>query len=126
MPPHVLDSVYLVKTTRVRFVSRQLYPPTWLLFTRRAGGRDRVYKDECAYTFATPAHEGGLFVNLATWESVCADLLDLDRMKSSMTLYLWHRDVRVALPPSESEKPRPTELAIGTEQGFQTDDKKFR
>lgn len=29
-----------------------------------AGAFDRVYKDECMYTFATPEHADGLFTNL--------------------------------------------------------------
>lgn len=94
----------------------------------RAPGRaDRVYKDECMYTFATPEHEAGLFVNMKTWEGVCRDLLELDAFKSGCPVYLWERHVRVPLSQEERERQKepPKELAIGTQGGFQSESRRF-
>lgn len=33
-----------------------------------AGPHDRVYKDECAFSFDTPESPGGLYVNLTTFQ----------------------------------------------------------
>jgi ubiquitin carboxyl-terminal hydrolase 5/13 len=32
------------------------------------GHYDKVYKNECMYTFDTPESPGGLYVNLKTWQ----------------------------------------------------------
>lgn len=31
---------------------------------RTPGHHDKVYKEECMYSFATPESEGGIFINL--------------------------------------------------------------
>ena len=46
---------------RVRAAMRGLKAP---------GHYDKVYKEECMYSFDTPESPGGLFVNLRTWQ-VC-------------------------------------------------------
>ena len=33
-----------------------------------AGRHDKVYKDECVFSFATPETPGGLFINLTTFQ----------------------------------------------------------
>jgi ubiquitin carboxyl-terminal hydrolase 5/13 len=32
---------------------------------------DKVYKDECMYSFDNPESPGGLFVNLKTYQVIC-------------------------------------------------------
>ncbi len=32
------------------------------------GPQDKVYKDECVYSFDSPFSDGGLFVNMATFQ----------------------------------------------------------
>ena len=32
------------------------------------GHHDKVYKDECMFSFDTPESPGGLFINLRTWQ----------------------------------------------------------
>lgn len=47
---------------RVRAGMRGLQPP---------GHYDKVYKDECMYSFDTPESPGGLFVNLRSYQVSC-------------------------------------------------------
>mmetsp|Transcript_68344 Transcript_68344/g.192737 ORF Transcript_68344/g.192737 Transcript_68344/m.192737 type:complete len:826 (+) Transcript_68344:80-2557(+) len=84
---------------------------------------DKVYKDECAYTFDTPYSDKGLCVNLKSWHGVSADMVDLDVQRSGGKgcLYLVQKFLRV-----EREKPAdgaedPTRLAIGVPGGFLED-----
>ena len=37
---------------------------------RAPGHFDRVYKEECLFSFDTPLSPGGLYVNLATWQVI--------------------------------------------------------
>ena len=69
-------------------------------------GGDRVYKDECVYSFQTPVSladvmvtycknyppsqesEGGLYVGLSSFTGLGPDYLDLHHRKTGETLYL--------------------------------------
>lgn len=82
---------------------------------------DKVFKDECIYTFDTPFSEGGLAVNLRTWQGVALDMIDLDLQRSGgKGLYLLQKFRR-----EEKQKPadeqEPTKMAIGVEGGFMDD-----
>ncbi|MEW5315258.1 MAG: hypothetical protein WDW38_006701 [Sanguina aurantia] len=59
-----------------------------------AGHHDRVYKEECCYSFDTPESPEGLFVNLTTLQGFGAQYVGLDHERTSNVLYLhelWHR-----------------------------------
>jgi len=88
---------------------------------------DKVFKDECAFTFDTPFSENGLCVNLKSWLGVSTDLvaLDLKRSGSQGGLYLQQRFRRVPKekPADEPAAVEPTKLAIGVAGGFLLDDK---
>mmetsp|Transcript_68644 Transcript_68644/g.123711 ORF Transcript_68644/g.123711 Transcript_68644/m.123711 type:complete len:837 (+) Transcript_68644:196-2706(+) len=80
---------------------------------------DKVFKDECVFTFDTPFSEGGLCVNLKSWIGVGADVLDLDvqRCGGQGELYLVQKFKRIPkVKPADDE---PTKLAIGVPGGFQ-------
>ena len=62
---------------------------------RAPGPRDRVYKDECAFSFDTPLSPGGLFVNLGSWQAFGAEYVELDRQRSGCRLYLHEQWTRV-------------------------------
>mmetsp|Transcript_67027 Transcript_67027/g.187406 ORF Transcript_67027/g.187406 Transcript_67027/m.187406 type:complete len:831 (+) Transcript_67027:144-2636(+) len=64
---------------------------------------DKVYKDECVFTFDTPFSPQGLFVNLKTWYGFGADVVDLDvkRNGGAGGLYLQQRFHR-----KEKEQPK--------------------
>jgi Variant UBP zinc finger len=51
----------------------------------------QVYKEECAFSFATPLAPGGLFLNMKTWQSFSEQFLDLDRSRTGTALYLWEK-----------------------------------
>ncbi|CAJ1402873.1 unnamed protein product [Effrenium voratum] len=82
---------------------------------------DKVYKDECIYTFDTPFSEGGLAVNLRTWQGVAADMLDLDVQRGGKGgLYLLQK-FRREEKPKDPDAKEPTKMAIGVEGGFLDD-----
>ena len=61
---------------------------------RAPGPRDRVYKDECVFSFDTPLSPGGLYVNLASWHAFGAEYVELDHKRTGCQLYLhehWSR-----------------------------------
>ena len=62
---------------------------------RAPGPRDRVYKDECAFSFDTPLSPGGLFVNLGSWQAFGAEYAELDHQRSGCRLYLHEQWTRV-------------------------------
>jgi len=84
---------------------------------------ERIWKDECAFTFATPYAENGLFVNLETFQAFSVEYLELDQERTGNELYLqikWRKVVKkeVEKPKVENEKGPPTKMAIGIEGGF--------
>lgn len=91
--------------------------------------RDRVYKDECMFSFDTPESPGGLFTSLTTWQSFGADYVDLDFTRNGNPLYLkqlWKRIVleKTGDDPRVAEKV-PSKIAIGVEGGFDVDKKQY-
>jgi Variant UBP zinc finger len=51
----------------------------------------QVYKEECAFSFATPLAPDGLFLNMKTWQSYSKQFLELDRSRTGNALYLWEK-----------------------------------
>ena len=51
----------------------------------------QVYKEECAFSFATPLAPSGLFLNMKTWQSYSEQFLELDRSRTGNALYLWEK-----------------------------------
>ena len=49
---------------------------------------DRIYKDECVYSFNTSEHDDGLYVCLKTFIGVSREFLDLHFRKTQSHLYL--------------------------------------
>jgi len=88
---------------------------------------DKVFKDECVFTFDTPFSENGLCVNLKSWLGVGTDMigLDLQRSGGGGGLYLLQQFRRVPKekPADEPAAAEPTKLAIGVQGGFMVDDK---
>jgi len=84
---------------------------------------DKVFKDECIYTFDTPFSEAGLAVNLRTWQGVAADMIDLDLQRSGGKggLYLVQKFRREEKVKPTDAAPEPTKMAIGVEGGFMDD-----
>eukprot|EP00878_Enallax_costatus_P013451 GHUV01014066.1.p1 GENE.GHUV01014066.1~~GHUV01014066.1.p1 ORF type:complete len:175 (+),score=35.05 GHUV01014066.1:307-831(+) len=107
---------------KVRAGMRGLQPP---------GHYDKVYKDECMYSFDTPESPGGLYINLKSYQGFGEEFVELDHQKSGNTLYLHLLWKRVPLSEEDkaaiaaaSEADKPTKLALGTDGGFSTDTQK--
>ncbi|WIA18510.1 hypothetical protein OEZ85_009963 [Tetradesmus obliquus] len=99
------------------------------------GHFDKVYKNECMYSFDTPESPGGLYVNLKTWQGFGEDYVELDQRKTGSTLYLHLLWKRVPIPEDElaaaaaaaaaaDAASKPTKLALGTEGGFAVEPQK--
>jgi len=74
---------------------------------------DDVYKDECIYSFVTPFHEKGLYVNLRYWHAVSTEFLQFDSSRTDNRWYLHQKFKKIPITKEE-----PTKLAIGVEGGF--------
>ncbi|TMW55911.1 hypothetical protein Poli38472_008559 [Pythium oligandrum] len=94
---------------------------TWDAFAARvrvAKASDRVYRDECLFSFDSAFSPEGIYTNLATFQSFGAPFVAVDRARSSVpTVYLHQRHVKVPKERDE-KKDEPTKLAIGGEGGF--------
>lgn len=49
---------------------------------------DKVFKDECMFCFCTALSEGGLYINLATFQAFCHHHVTLDQQRSGQALYV--------------------------------------
>lgn len=88
---------------------------------------DKVYKNECAYTFDSPESDGGLYLNVATRTAVCERFLSHERRKTGGVFYI--RQVWKRVPKEEpfvnAPDVAPSKLAIGVPGGFATDTPSF-
>lgn len=86
---------------------------------------DKVYKDECVYSFDSPFTDTGLYVNLVTYQGVGQRYLHIDAKKSNAVLYLHEKFLQIPRETSteSEEKQEITKLAIGVEGGFNTQKK---
>lgn len=93
---------------------------------------DRVHKDECALSFASPESEGGLFVCMNTFLGFGSQYVDRHYARTGQRAYL--HITRTRKPKSEDDgnsasghppKKKPTRLAIGIEGGFDVDQDQY-
>jgi len=104
---------------------------------RAPGSHDKVYKDECLYSFDTPFSPDGLYVNLKTWGGVGKDFLGFDSGKTGSTLYVHLKYTKVPVAEedeagkaskaeaTDAAAAGPTVLGIGVEGGFMLDSQKY-
>ena len=55
---------------------------------------DRVYKDECQYSYDTPLSTKGLYISLNSWQGFGHDYVEIDANRRGQQLYLhevWHK-----------------------------------
>ncbi|TDH68876.1 hypothetical protein CCR75_005557 [Bremia lactucae] len=85
---------------------------------RVAQASDRVYRDECVFSFDSALFPTGLYTNLATFLSYGAPYLVYDRSEAPIVyLYQQHkRKPRTSL--ASATEATPTKLAIGGSGGF--------
>lgn len=94
---------------------------------RSPSAYDRVFNDECLFSFHSPFSPSGLFVSLHSFQGFGADYVALDQEKAGKPrLYVHAKWTKVAKEPSSSSSDQPpTKMAIGVEQGFKPDEDKF-
>ncbi|CAL1541737.1 unnamed protein product [Lymnaea stagnalis] len=87
---------------------------------------EKVYKDECAFSFDNPESPDGLYICMNSFLGVGKRYLLQFFEKTGNGVFLQIRRFRKEIPKDEtSTADKPTKLAIGVEGGFQTDDKRF-
>lgn len=85
---------------------------------------DRVYKDECIYSYDTPESDDGLYICMKSFEAVGSEFLNYYFERYGHAVYLNHRRLKYKLnkPETCSENTvKPKRLAIGLEGGFDPD-----
>uniref|UniRef100_T1J4C8 Ubiquitin carboxyl-terminal hydrolase n=1 Tax=Strigamia maritima TaxID=126957 RepID=T1J4C8_STRMM len=90
---------------------------------------EKIYKDECAFSFDTPESENGLYICMNTFLGFGQDHVERHFRKTGNAVYLQllmrKRDISVEAPKN-SEGKKITRMAIGVEGGFDIDTgKKF-
>ncbi|OQR79005.1 ubiquitin carboxyl-terminal hydrolase 5-like [Tropilaelaps mercedesae] len=91
------------------------------LQVRYPAATDRVYKDECAYSFTTPESEDGLYVSLFSFLGFAKQHALDYAAKTGYKVFLHIK--RSKLKVEAKEAAVPTRLAIGLEGGFQDTNK---
>eukprot|EP00732_Lithocolla_globosa_P001515 Lithocolla_globosa_v1_NODE_769_length_3313_cov_85.298956.p1 type:complete len:961 gc:universal NODE_769_length_3313_cov_85.298956:2905-23(-) len=87
---------------------------------------DKVYREECCFSFDTPLSPDGLFVNLSSFRGYGKNFVEMDHQKTGNALYL---HLKRTLKPKEEAatsedgppKKKIKHLAIGVEGGFEVD-----
>ncbi|GAX82603.1 hypothetical protein CEUSTIGMA_g10029.t1 [Chlamydomonas eustigma] len=92
------------------------------------GNYQMVYKDECMFSFESPESEGGLFINLRTFQGFSEHYALMDHTKSGNALYLHEKWKKIPLNEEELEasKAAPEKMAIGGEGGFNIGAPKYK
>jgi ubiquitin carboxyl-terminal hydrolase 5/13 len=98
------------------------------------GPQDSIWKAECAYTFQNAYGSGGVLISLQNWVAYCQGSLDLSSeakggAKGGLFLRICKTKVEKEGGYGEGEQgvkdEAPTEFALGTENGFKTDEQKY-
>ncbi|XP_057320588.1 ubiquitin carboxyl-terminal hydrolase 5 [Microplitis mediator] len=88
---------------------------------------DKVYKDECVYSFDTPESPSGLYVSLTSFHGLGRDYVERYYNKTGHRIYLNIK--RIKEPSKEQAADGPakkiTRLAIGEPGGFNPNEKKY-
>jgi len=86
-------------------------------------GGDRVYKDECLYSYDTPESESGLYVCLNTFLGWSREHVEKYSQRTGNCVFLHIKRIKKELPPEKETEPEKkiARLAIGMEGGFNPD-----
>nr|XP_037284301.1 LOW QUALITY PROTEIN: ubiquitin carboxyl-terminal hydrolase 5-like [Rhipicephalus microplus] len=90
---------------------------------RTPGHADKVYKDECVFSFDTPESEGGLYVCLNTFLGFSKKYVERRYAKTGNAVYLHLKTTKKEVTDDRpaAKRAAPTKLAIGLEGGFDVD-----
>ncbi|KAK3551118.1 hypothetical protein QTP70_014016 [Hemibagrus guttatus] len=95
---------------------------------------DRVHKDECALSFASPESEGGLYVCMNSFLGFGSCFVERHHARTGQRAYLHIKRTRKPHTPKEDDgstgsgdppKKKPTRLAIGIEGGFDVEQEQY-
>lgn len=89
---------------------------------------DRIYKDECVYSFDTPDTSTGLYVNLTTFLGLGQDHVQRYYELTKYPVFLHIKRKRNEIPSGhqgDGPDKKITRLAIGTSDGFTPDQQKY-
>merc|ERR1719309_110693 len=91
---------------------------------RVPGPGDKVYKDECLYSFDSPESETGLYICLSKFIGVGRPYLEKYHQRTGRQVFLHTRKVKKE-PNGETEAvpEKVSRLAINMEGGFNTENK---
>lgn len=97
---------------------------------RLATANDKVYKDECAFSYDCPFSANGLYICLNRFIGMSKSFIPVHFDKTQSHLYLKIKSTRKEIPeedPSkdEPESKKPSKFGIGIEGGFATDQAKY-
>ncbi|XP_070560700.1 LOW QUALITY PROTEIN: ubiquitin carboxyl-terminal hydrolase 5-like [Ptychodera flava] len=89
-------------------------------------GGDKVYKDECCFSFDNPESDTGLYVCMNTFLGFGKEHVMRHFHKTGNSLYFHLKTIKKPKPKTETiddpPKKKPTRLAIGVEGGFDVED----
>ncbi|XP_008321015.1 ubiquitin carboxyl-terminal hydrolase 5 isoform X1 [Cynoglossus semilaevis] len=93
---------------------------------------DRVHKDECALSFASPESEGGLYLCMNSFLGFGSQYVDRHSARSGQRAYLHITRTRKSKKEDDANsasghppKKKPTRLAIGIEGGFDVEQEQY-
>ncbi|XP_069988102.1 ubiquitin carboxyl-terminal hydrolase 5 [Penaeus vannamei] len=86
-------------------------------------GGDKVYKDECMFSFDTPESETGLYICLNSFFGWSKEYVAKYSERSGNCVFLHIKRIKRELPPEKEPEPdkKIARLAIGVEGGFNPD-----
>ncbi|XP_072040059.1 ubiquitin carboxyl-terminal hydrolase 5-like isoform X2 [Amphiura filiformis] len=87
-------------------------------------GGEKVFKDECAFSFDNPESDTGLYVCMKTFVGFGRQHVMQYHQKTGNMVYLHLKTIKSKKPKKEDveAKAKPTRLAIGVEGGFDVED----
>nr|XP_031833374.1 ubiquitin carboxyl-terminal hydrolase 5 [Nomia melanderi] len=89
---------------------------------------DKIYKDECVYSFDTPDSPTGLYVNLTTFLGLGQDHIQRYYLLTKNPVFLHVKRTKKEIPSElqgDGPEKKITRLAIGTSDGFTPDQQKY-
>ncbi|XP_051174757.1 ubiquitin carboxyl-terminal hydrolase 5 [Leptopilina boulardi] len=90
-------------------------------------GSDKVYKDECVYSFDTPESPTGLYISLSSFFGLSQKHVECYFRETGNAVFLHILKTKKEIPNENMDGPEKkiTRLAIGTPGGFNPDQQKY-
>ncbi|XP_032667917.1 ubiquitin carboxyl-terminal hydrolase 5 [Odontomachus brunneus] len=89
---------------------------------------DKIYKDECVYSFDTPDTPTGLYISLTTFIGLSQDHVLRYHQQTGNPIFLHIKRIKKEIPSAQQgdgPEKKITRLAIGTAGGFTPDQQKY-